>query len=131
MELEELEALDQLVGLVAMVERHLGDLELLVLDDQLLEVVVDLGRHPFHHPYYPMNPRKQNEKQTLRYKTRVFKPESPTCWIGAGFLGPPGLGGDNLGLSKPLDNQSFLTGGGTGVDTVAIDTSPERKNYVS
>lgn len=73
MELEELEALDQLVGLVAMVERHLGDLELLVLDDQLLEVVVDLGRHPFHHPYYPMNPRKQNEKQTLTIQDQSFQ----------------------------------------------------------
>lgn len=45
--------------------------------------------------------------------------------MGAAFLGPPGLGGDNLGLSNALPNQSFLTGGGTGVPTVAIETSPE------
>lgn len=31
---------------------------------------------------------------------------------------------DYLGLSNPDASQSFLTGGGTGVDTVAIDTSP-------
>jgi len=43
---------------------------------------------------------------------------------GAAFLGPPGLGGDRRGLSKPLASQSFFTGGGTGVETVAIDTSP-------
>lgn len=43
---------------------------------------------------------------------------------GAAFRGPPGLGGDNFGLSNALDNQSFFTGGGTGVPTVAIDTSP-------
>lgn len=43
---------------------------------------------------------------------------------GVGLRGPPGLGGDSLGLSIPLASQSFLTGGGTGVDTVAIDTSP-------
>lgn len=49
-----------------------------------------------------------------------------TCCVGGAFLGPPGLGGDNRGLSKPLDNQSFLTGGGTGVVTVAIDTSPRQ-----
>lgn len=47
-----------------------------------------------------------------------------TCCVGAAFLGPPGLGGDNRGLSSVFDNQSFLTGGGTGVVTVAIDTSP-------
>lgn len=50
-----------------------------------------------------------------------------TCCTGAAFLGPPGLGGDSLGFSAPLDNQSFLTGGGTGVVTVAIDTSPTIK----
>jgi hypothetical protein len=44
--------------------------------------------------------------------------------VGAFFLGPPGLGGDNLGFSA-LANQSFFNGGGTGVDIVAIDTSPE------
>lgn len=44
--------------------------------------------------------------------------------MGAGFLGPPGLGGDSRGLSKPLGNQSFLTGGGRGDDTVAMETSP-------
>lgn len=47
-----------------------------------------------------------------------------TFCTGCALRGPPGLGGDSRGLSKPLDNQSFLTGGGTGVDTVAIDTSP-------
>lgn len=46
-----------------------------------------------------------------------------TVVIGAAFLGPPGLGGDNFG-SNALDNHSLLTGGGTGVPTVAIDTSP-------
>lgn len=51
-----------------------------------------------------------------------------TCWTGAAFLGPPGLGGDSLGFSPPLDNQSFLTGGGTGVVTVAIETSPFKLN---
>lgn len=48
-----------------------------------------------------------------------------TVVIGVVFLGPPGLGGDSFGLSNALDNQSFFTGGGTGVPTVAIDTSPE------
>ena len=38
-------------------------------------------------------------------------------------LGPPGDGGDNLGFS-PDASQSFFTGGGTGVDTVAMETSP-------
>lgn len=52
-----------------------------------------------------------------------------TCCTGAAFLGPPGLGGDNRGFSPPLDNQSFLTGGGTGVVTVAIETSPLKENY--
>uniref|UniRef100_A0A182U5E6 Uncharacterized protein n=1 Tax=Anopheles melas TaxID=34690 RepID=A0A182U5E6_9DIPT len=42
--------------------------------------------------------------------------------------GPPGLGGDSRGLSRPLDNQSFFTGGGTGVEKVAIDTSPKMGN---
>lgn len=52
-------------------------------------------------------------------------PLEPTVPIlGVVFLGPPGLGGDNRGLSSPLASQSFLTGGGTGVDTVAIETSP-------
>lgn len=49
--------------------------------------------------------------------------ENTCCW-GAFFLGPPGLGGESLGLSKPLDSQSFFTGGGTGVENVAMDTSP-------
>lgn len=53
------------------------------------------------------------------------EPVGPTAPIpGAGRLGPPGLGGDKRGFSEPLCNQSFLTGGGTGVDTVAIETSP-------
>lgn len=47
-----------------------------------------------------------------------------TCDVGAAFRGPPGLGGDNRGLSKAFPSQSFLTGGGIGVATVAIDTSP-------
>lgn len=47
-----------------------------------------------------------------------------TCCTGAAFLGPPGLGGDNRGFSMPPESQSFLTGGGTGVVTVAIETSP-------
>lgn len=47
-----------------------------------------------------------------------------TVVIGTPFRGPPGLGGDNFGLSNALDSQSFLTGGGTGVPTVANDTSP-------
>lgn len=42
---------------------------------------------------------------------------------GIGFLGPPGLGGDNLGLPS-VPSQSFLIGGGTGVVNVAIETSP-------
>lgn len=46
-----------------------------------------------------------------------------TCWVGAVFRGPPGLGGDRCG-SRPLGSQSFLTGGGNGDDTVAIETSP-------
>lgn len=56
-----------------------------------------------------------------------------TCAEGAVFLGPPGLGGDRRGLSKPLGNQSFFTGGGKGADTVAIDTSPKMStsNYRS
>lgn len=49
------------------------------------------------------------------------------CCGGAVFLGPPGLGGDNRGLSLIPKNISFLTGGGTGVPTVAIDTSPKNK----
>lgn len=48
-----------------------------------------------------------------------------TCAVGVGLRGPPGLGGDNRGLSKPLGSQSFLTGGGNGADTVAMETSPE------
>lgn len=51
-----------------------------------------------------------------------------TCDVGAALRGPPGLGGDNLGLSNALESQSFLTGGGTGVPTVAIDTSPVHIN---
>lgn len=47
-----------------------------------------------------------------------------TAVIGTPFRGPPGLGGDSFGLSNAPDNQSFFTGGGTGVPTVAIDTSP-------
>lgn len=47
-----------------------------------------------------------------------------TVVIGEALRGPPGLGGDNFGLSNALDSQSFFTGGGTGVPTVAIDTSP-------
>lgn len=43
---------------------------------------------------------------------------------GAALRGPPGDGGDNRGLSNALESQSFFTGGGTGVPTVAIDTSP-------
>lgn len=46
------------------------------------------------------------------------------------FRGPPGLGGDNFGLSIALDNQSFFTGGGMADPTVAIDTSPEKRNFV-
>lgn len=49
---------------------------------------------------------------------------------GTAFRGPPGLGGDNFGLSSALDNQSFFTGGGTGVPTVAIDTSPNEMQTV-
>lgn len=50
---------------------------------------------------------------------------------GAARLGPPGLGGDNLGLfSNVPASQSFLTGGGTGVVTVAIDTSPENDIFL-
>ena len=44
--------------------------------------------------------------------------------MGAGLRGPPGLGGDRRGLSKPLGSQSFLTGGGRGEETVAMETSP-------
>lgn len=45
--------------------------------------------------------------------------------LGAGRLVPgPGLGGERRGLSIPLASQSFLTGGGTGVLTVAMLTSP-------
>lgn len=47
-----------------------------------------------------------------------------TVVIGVAFRGPPGLGGDSFGLSNALDSQSFFTGGGTGVPTVAIDISP-------
>lgn len=50
--------------------------------------------------------------------------ENITCCVGGAFLGPPGLGGESRGLSMPLESQSFLTGGGIGVATVAIDTSP-------
>lgn len=46
-----------------------------------------------------------------------------TCWTGAFFRGPPGLGGESLGLS-PVGSQSFLTGAGNGVENVAIVTSP-------
>lgn len=49
-----------------------------------------------------------------------------TCWTGAFFLGPPGLGGESLGFS-PVGNQSFFTGAGSGVVYVAIVTSPKRK----
>lgn len=48
-----------------------------------------------------------------------------TCAAGAGLRGPPGLGGDKRGLSNPLGNQSFFTGGGKGADTVAMETSPK------
>lgn len=66
-----------------------------------------------------------NEECPLQYKIRSERCNY-TCWTGAAFLGPPGLGGDSLGFSPPLDSQSFLTGGGTGVVTVAIETSPEK-----
>jgi len=50
---------------------------------------------------------------------------SLTCAGGPGLpRAPPGLGGERRGLSKPLGSQSFLTGGGKGEDTVAMDTSP-------
>uniref|UniRef100_A0A2M3ZMA7 Putative collagen triple helix repeat protein n=1 Tax=Anopheles braziliensis TaxID=58242 RepID=A0A2M3ZMA7_9DIPT len=52
-----------------------------------------------------------------------MEPSDPCC-CGAALRGPPGLGGDSRGLSRPLDSQSFFTGGGTGVVKVAIDTSP-------
>jgi hypothetical protein len=42
---------------------------------------------------------------------------------GAAFLGPPGLVGESLTFSVAW-SQSFLTGGGTGVEKVAIETSP-------
>lgn len=49
-----------------------------------------------------------------------------TCCTGGAFLrGPPGLGGESLGFS-PVGSQSFLTGGGTGVENVAIETSPRK-----
>ena len=48
-----------------------------------------------------------------------------TCWTGAFFLLPPGLGGESLGFS-PVGSQSFLTGAGIGVEKVAIVTSPKR-----
>jgi hypothetical protein len=51
----------------------------------------------------------------------------PTCCCGAAFLGPPGLGGESLALSVAC-SQSFLTGGGTGVEKVAIETSPIQRN---
>lgn len=50
-----------------------------------------------------------------------------TCCTGGAFLrGPPGLGGESLGFS-PVGSQSFLTGGGTGVENVAMETSPKSK----
>lgn len=46
-----------------------------------------------------------------------------TCCTGAFLRGPPGLGGESRGFS-PVGNQSFLTGAGSGVENVAIVTSP-------
>lgn len=65
------------------------------------------------HNYYTKEKSKKKENIIL-----------PTAAIAIVFRGPPGLGGDNFGLSNALDSQSFFTGGGTGVPTVAIDTSP-------
>lgn len=56
------------------------------------------------------------------YNSIIQKSNLTCCW-GAAFLGPPGLGGESLGLSG-VGSQSFLTGAGSGVVNVAIETSP-------
>lgn len=65
-----------------------------------------------------------SEKWVMKNELRSDSIGVFTVVIGAAFRGPPGLGGDNFGLSNALDSQSFFTGGGTGVPTVANDTSP-------
>lgn len=73
-------------------------------------------------PWLPMElclKEKQFEETSKENQKKI-----PTCCCGAAFLGPPGLGGESLGLSG-VGNQSFLTGGGTGVENVAIETSPD------
>jgi hypothetical protein len=107
----------------------------------VVEEVLDRPCHlPYRHPYRrpcllpccrPSNPSipegNFNKTEYLaKSLRRTFNFLNITCDVGAFLRGPPGLGGDNLGFS-PLANQSFLSGGGTGVEIVAIDTSPEKK----
>lgn len=84
------------------------------MDAEMLVLVVD-------HETLPIGQINKTNLETISF--HGIRREL-TVVIGAAFLGPPGLGGDNFG-SNALDNHSLLTGGGTGVPTVAIDTSPK------
>lgn len=100
------------VGLVLLVQHGLLPVVEVVLDQR------------------PTNKRETRDEIPWQFDSQIgkicfrFRISAITWVIGAAFRGPPGLGGDNFGLSNALDSQSFFTGGGTGVPTVAIDTSP-------
>lgn len=85
------------------------------MDAEMLVVVVD-------HETLPIG---QRNKTYLESNSFMSVRSELTVVIGVAFLGPPGLGGDNFGSNAP-DSHSLLTGGGTGVPTVAIDTSPNQ-----